>query len=279
MNTSQRASKANLLEGRSKYHQRKLSSLERPTQLEIGGEGAPMLSLLPPLKTREISPRFNHSVGKAVKEQLTSMANLRMNQEQDPPQEASGGKARRSHSKKRRGGKSQKQSPKVHVVPNTKIIISQTGDSHLLHKQMEGQNATLISNHPVMIKAVSSQKSLEKAEKRERERRGTELGEVGEESLSNAPEMDRVDSPPQHDPNLYNNVYLVKEDSFGDGPLGALHLTPVDASLNEKLAQMASKVYRDVVVPLDQVKEDDTGAYERRKLNIDGTWKEHRYKN
>jgi len=42
--------------------------IERPTQLEIGGEGSPMLSLLPPLKTREISPRFNYTVGKAVKE-------------------------------------------------------------------------------------------------------------------------------------------------------------------------------------------------------------------
>ena len=210
-----------------------------------------MLSLLPPLKTREISPRFNHTVGKAVKEQLTSMANLRINQEQDPPQEASGGKNRRSRSKKRRGGKSQKQSSKVQYVPNTKIIISQTGDSHLLHKQMEGQNATIISNHPVMIKAVSSQKSLEMAEKRERERRGTELGEVGEESLSNAPEMDRVDSPPPHDPNEYNSVYLLKDDGFGDGPLGALHLSPVDTSFNEKLVQMASRVYRDVVVPLD----------------------------
>ena len=144
------------------------------------------------------------------------MANLRTNQEQGPPQEASGGKAERSRSKKRRRGKSQKQSPKVHHVPNTKIIISQTGDSHLLHKQMEGQNATLISNHPVMIKAVSSQKSLEKIEKRAGQRRGTELGEVGEESLSNAPEMDRVDSPPQHVPNEYRDVYLVKEESFGD---------------------------------------------------------------
>ena len=116
---------------------------------------------------------------------------------------------------------------------------------------MEGQNAALISNHPVMIKAVSSQKSLEMAEKRERERGRTELGEVGEESLANALESSRADSPPQQDPNDYNSVYLVKEDPFGDGPLGALHLSPVDASLNEKLAQMASRVYRDVVVPLD----------------------------
>ena len=54
---------------RSKYHKRKLSHLERPTQLEIGGEGSPMLSLLPPLKTRDISPRFNFTVGKHVKDQ------------------------------------------------------------------------------------------------------------------------------------------------------------------------------------------------------------------
>ena len=51
-------------------------------------------------------------------------------------------------------------------------------------------------------------------------------------------------------------------------------MNPLDASLNEKLAQMASKVYRDVVVPLDQSKEDDPVQYERRQLNIDGTWKD-----
>ena len=59
---------AALVGPRSKYHKRKLSHLERPTQLEIGGEGSPMLSLLPPLKTRDISPRFNFTVGKHVKD-------------------------------------------------------------------------------------------------------------------------------------------------------------------------------------------------------------------
>ena len=51
-------------------------------------------------------------------------------------------------------------------------------------------------------------------------------------------------------------------------------------TLDERLAMMANRVYRDVVVPLEQAKEDDPVTYERRKLNIDGTWKEHhRYKN
>lgn len=50
----------------------------------------------------------------------------------------------------------------------------------------------------------------------------------------------------------------------------------MDASLNEKLAKMASKVYRDVVVPLEHLKEDDPVAYERRQLNLDGTWKGQR---
>lgn len=31
--------------------------------------------------------------------------------------------------------------------------------------------------------------------------------------------------------------------------MGALHLNPMDASLNEKLYEMASKVHQDVVVP------------------------------
>ena len=52
------------------YHQRKVSCPNRPTQLEIGGEGSPMLSLLPPLKTREISPRYNYTVGRKVKENM-----------------------------------------------------------------------------------------------------------------------------------------------------------------------------------------------------------------
>ena len=43
-----------------------------------------------------------------------------------------------------------------------------------------------------------------------------------------------------------------------------LDMSPDDASLNEKLAQMASKVYRDVVIPIDHLKEDDPVAYERR---------------
>lgn len=54
-------------------------------------------------------------------------------------------------------------------------------------------------------------------------------------------------------------------------------MNPMDASLNEKLAQMANRVYKDVTVPLNQHREDDPVAYERRERNIDGTWKEHRY--
>lgn len=57
---------------------------------------------------------------------------------------------------------------------------------------------------------------------------------------------------------------------------GPLDVHPMDASLNEKLAKMASKVYRDVVVPLEHLKEDDPVAYERRQLNLDGTWKGQR---
>lgn len=41
---------------------------------------------------------------------------------------------------------------------------------------------------------------------------------------------------------------------------------------------MANKVYKDVVVPLESTRDDDPGTYARRKLNIDGTWKDHRYK-
>lgn len=33
-----------------------------------------MLSLLPPLKTREISPKYNYTVGKAVQEKQTILA-------------------------------------------------------------------------------------------------------------------------------------------------------------------------------------------------------------
>ena len=36
-------------------------------------------------------------------------------------------------------------------------------------------------------------------------------------------------------------------------------------------------MYKDVVVPVDYNREDDPVAYERRQLNVDGTWKEHRY--
>ena len=74
MNNSNRNSKANISQEidvkitKNKYTQRKLSQLERPTQLEIGGEGAPMLSLLPPLKTREISPKFAYTVGAKVRD-------------------------------------------------------------------------------------------------------------------------------------------------------------------------------------------------------------------
>ena len=73
-------------------------------------------------------------------------------------------------------------------------------------------------------------------------------------------------------------MFLVKDDD-PPHPLGALHMNPMDASLNEKLFEMASKVHRDVVMPADLAREDDPVSYERRRLNIDGTWKEHRYKN
>ena len=48
--------------------------------------------------------------------------------------------------------------------------------------------------------------------------------------------------------NEYRDVFLVNGPERGHG-LGALHLSPMDASLNEKLAEMASKVYKNVVVP------------------------------
>lgn len=67
---SQRGAK----EPQNAYRQRKLSHLERPTQLEIGGEGSPMLSLLPPLKTREISPKYNYTIGRQVQEQRLTLA-------------------------------------------------------------------------------------------------------------------------------------------------------------------------------------------------------------
>ena len=59
---------------------------------------------------------------------------------------------------------------------------------------------------------------------------------------------------------------------------GALEYNPNDADLDLKLAQMANKVYKDVVVPLEQANHEESGAYERRQLNRDGTWKESRYK-
>ena len=72
---------------------------------------------------------------------------------------------------------------------------------------------------------------------------------------------------------------MKQSDDLLDNHPGALHLSPMDASLDEKLARMASKVYKDVVVPYGMQNEDDPMPYERRRLNIDGTWREHRYKN
>lgn len=74
--------------------------------------------------------------------------------------------------------------------------------------------------------------------------------------------------------NEFRDIYVVNEEGQHDHGLGALHANPLDKSLNEKLAQMANRVYRDVTVPLGQHREDDPVAYERRELNIDGTWKE-----
>jgi len=37
---------------------------------------------------------------------------------------------------------------------------------------------------------------------------------------------------------------------------------------------MASKVYKNVVVSSSEMREDDPVSYERRRLNLDGTWKE-----
>ena len=53
----------------------------------------------------------------------------------------------------------------------------------------------------------------------------------------------------------------------------------MDANLNEKLFDMASNVHRGVVMPADLTRDDGPVSYERRRLNYDGTWKEHRYMN
>jgi len=65
--------------------------------------------------------------------------------------------------------------------------------------------------------------------------------------------------------NDYRDIYLLKQDEnmLYRHP-GPLDVHPMDASLNEKLALMASKVYKNVVVPLEHLKEDDPVAYERR---------------
>ena len=77
--------------------------------------------------------------------------------------------------------------------------------------------------------------------------------------VSNNDEDIRLDSQTaKYLQNEYRDVLLVdKDDNLFNNQLGALELSPLDASLNEKLAQMANKVYRDVIVPLDQFKEDD----------------------
>ena len=77
--------------------------------------------------------------------------------------------------------------------------------------------------------------------------------------VSNNDEDIRLDSQTaKYLQNEYRDVLLVdKDDNLFNNQLGALDLSPLDASLNEKLAQMANKVYRDVIVPLDQFKEDD----------------------
>ena len=123
-----------------------------------------MLSLLPPLKTREISPRFNFTVGKGVKEQQTSMANLKGLQ--DNPGQVGQGTGKKGATGRKAGGKSKgrggKDKAKIIHVPNTKIIISQSGDSPLMRNYADSMNPAMIHNHPVMIKAVASNKSLEK---------------------------------------------------------------------------------------------------------------------
>lgn len=78
----------------------------------------------------------------------------------------------------------------------------------------------------------------------------------------------------------YRDVFLVKRDDSQELQRfnrlgGALHMS--DHSLDFKLAQMANKAHRGVVVPLDQVKETAPNVYERRQLNRDGTWKDKRY--
>ena len=77
--------------------------------------------------------------------------------------------------------------------------------------------------------------------------------------VSNNDEDIRLDSQTaKYLQNEYRDVLLVdKDDNLFNNQLGALESSPLDASLNEKLAQMANKVYRDVIVPLDQFKEDD----------------------
>lgn len=66
------------------------------------------------------------------------------------------------------GGGSQgdyNQKAKIIHVPNTKIIISQTGESPLVRGYGGDSQANQIHNHPVMIKAVASQQSLAQVSK------------------------------------------------------------------------------------------------------------------
>lgn len=73
--------------------------------------------------------------------------------------------------------------------------------------------------------------------------------------------------------NEYRNVLLPAESAEKLSPQMKAMLENEAVNLNEKLAWMASKMHRDVVMPLWH-RDDNPGVYARRKLNIDGTWKE-----
>lgn len=100
-----------------------------------------MLSLLPPLRTREISPRFNYTVGKGIKLQQQSQVQLKTQQDLDEKAE----KARRKGKNKSSGKKG------THHIPTTKILMST--EEQLLNRY--GKREKGFINQPVMIKAVS----------------------------------------------------------------------------------------------------------------------------
>ena len=119
-----------------------------------------MLSLLPPLKTREISPKYNYTVGGQIKGHLLNKS-LAQGKSLADKEELKKKKKGRSTSKKKEFKTTQ-----VHHVPKTKIIMSQSGESpdlgHYRAADDPTSSPTQISKHPVMIKAVSSKKSLDK---------------------------------------------------------------------------------------------------------------------